>query len=668
MKKTTFFHLDYHLMEKSPLTRSSLLAVFFLVCINFSSFGAAISFSGASGGNWNDATNWSGGAIPTSSDDVTISGKTVYVVSGDNVAAGSVIIENSGAATVGTLNIQSGGTLTISSTTVTAVFLKIRGGVVNNQGTLSVSINSGSTSYTVSLQNTTGGATKMPSTLINSGTLTIDASAGGTTATCISLSQTDAGVQSTFTTGGTINLIPNNVKTAFVIDCSASDALITGSGTLSVGTLGTPLIATFIRIYGSNKILTIDPNVTLNYIGSSSASYGICIQPITSGSCKLVNKGTLNLSGTITNPIHLIGGGFTAILDNQGTINGTGAPANSSSGVITFQQATCTMTNSGTINFNPTTDGAVIRAFSASASGSFSNSGSITVGSGTALTNAIILGDSKTTFTNNGTITIDSGSIIGTTGTNNAIFNNNPGGTLNLTNTTTGAILVGNTALSLINSGGTITTGATSNAVTIRTGTPGAIFTSGVFSPGGDGNGKINFTNSVSLNGTLKMNVTGITTAGTDYDEIVGSYPSTDINISGSTLALTMNALTPADGTSITIINYSSNTGCTVTGTFGTVTGLASGWSVVYSANMVSLKYTANTAIQTVYNTEIELVKISNKQLISNVNGHLRVLSYSGKIIKDLQAVNGQTLSLPSGAYIILSENEKNYFLQKVIL
>ena len=87
MKKTTFFHLDYHLMEKSPLTRSSLLAVFFLVCINFSSFGAAISFSGASGGNWNDATNWSGGAIPTSSDDVTISGKTVYVVSGDNVAA-----------------------------------------------------------------------------------------------------------------------------------------------------------------------------------------------------------------------------------------------------------------------------------------------------------------------------------------------------------------------------------------------------------------------------------------------------------------------------------------------------------------------------------------------------------------------------------------------------
>ena len=668
MKKTTFFHLDYHLMEKSPLTRSSLLAVFFLVCINFSSFGAAISFSGASGGNWNDATNWSGGAIPTSSDDVTISGKTVYVVSGDNVAAGSVIIENSGAATVGTLNIQSGGTLTISSTTVTAVFLKIRGGVVNNQGTLSVSINSGSTSYTVSLQNTTGGATKMPSTLINSGTLTIDASAGGTTATCISLSQTDAGVQSTFTTGGTINLIPNNVKTAFVIDCSASDALITGSGTLSVGTLGTPLIATFIRIYGSNKILTIDPNVTLNYIGSSSASYGICIQPITSGSCKLVNKGTLNLSGTITNPIHLIGGGFTAILDNQGTINGTGAPANSSSGVITFQQATCTMTNSGTINFNPTTDGAVIRAFSASASGSFSNSGSITVGSGTALTNAIILGDSKTTFTNNGTITIDSGSIIGTTGTNNAIFNNNPGGTLNLTNTTTGAILVGNTALSLINSGGTITTGATSNAVTIRTGTPGAIFTSGVFSPGGDGNGKINFTNSVSLNGTLKTNVTGITTAGTDYDEIVGSYPSTDINISGSTLALTMNALTPADGTSITIINYSSNTGCTVTGTFGTVTGLASGWSVVYSANMVSLKYTANTAIQTVYNTEIELVKISNKQLISNVNGHLRVLSYSGKIIKDLQAVNGQTLSLPSGAYIILSENEKNYFLQKIIL
>jgi len=587
-------------MEKSLLTRSFLLAVLFLVCINFSSFGAAISFSGASGGNWNVASNWSGNALPTSADDVTISGKTVNVVSGDNVAAGSVIIENSGTATVGTLNILSGGTLTISSTTVTAVFLKIRGGVVNNQGTLNVSIKSGSTSYTVSLQNTTGGSTKMPSTLINSGTLTIDASAGGTTATCISLSQTDAGVQPTFTTGGTINLIPNNVSTAFAIDVTASDALINGSGTLSAGTVGTPLSATLIRIAGSNFSLTIDQNVTVNYIGSSSASYGILIQPTTSGSSTFVNKGTLNLSGTITNPIHLIGNSLTAKFDNQGKINGTGAPASSSSGLITFQQATCTMTNSGTINFNPTTDGAVIRAFSASAGGSFSNSGTITVGSGTALTNAIILGDSKTTLTNTGTISIGSGNITGTTGTNNATFNNNTNGTLNLTNTTANAILIGNTALSLINGGGTITTGATTNAVIIKTGTPGATFTSGVFSPGGDGNGKINLTNSVSLGGTLKINVTGVTTAGTDYDQIVGSYASTDINISGSTLALTMNALTPADGTSITIINYSSNAGCTVTGTFGSVTGLATGWSVVYTATSVQLKFTKITPTVTV--------------------------------------------------------------------
>ena len=657
-------------MVKSFLTRSSLLAVLFLVSLNFSSFGAAISFSGASGGNWNVASNWSGGALPTSADDVTISGKTVNVVNGDNVAAGSVIIENSGTATVGTLNIQSGGTLTISSTTVTAVFLKIRGGVVNNQGTLSVSINSGSTSYTVSLQNTTGGATKMPSTLINSGTLTIDASAGGTTATCISLSQTDAGVQPTFTTGGTINLIPKNVNTAFVIDSSASDALINGSGTLSAGTVGTPLISYFIRIYGSNKILTIDQNVTVNYIGSSSASYGIYIAPNTSGSCKLVNKGTLNLSGTITNPIHLVGGGFTAILDNQGTINGTGAPASSSSGVITFQQATCTMTNSGTINFNPTTDGAVIRAFSASASGSFSNSGTITVGSGKALTNAIILGDSKTTLTNTGTISIGSGSIIGTSGgTGNATFNNNTNAVLNVSNTTTNAILIGNTALSLINGGGTITTAATTNAVIIKTGTPGATFTSGIFSPGGDGNGKINLTNSVSLGGTLKMNVTGVTTAGTDYDQIVGYYPSTDINISGSTLALTMSALTPANGTSITIINYSSNTGCTVTGTFGTVTGLASGWSVVYTANTVSLKYDTSTSNQLVDALDLtQLVKTAGNAIVSKVDGSLQVTSFSGKVIKSLNVVSGQVIPLTSGAYIIVYKTEAKSYLQKVIL
>jgi len=600
MKKHTSLQMNFHFMEKSLLTRSFLIAVLFLVCINFSSFGAAISFTGASGGNWNLASNWSGNALPTSADDVTISGKTVNVVNNDNVAAGSVTLTNTGTASVGTLTIQSGGTLVVSSTTVSAVQLIVQGGTINNGGTLSVTAKSTQTSALLWMRNTSGSTTLTPSTFNNTGTLTLDASAGGTTATCISLSQTDAGVQPTFTTGGTINLIPKNVNTAFVIDCIASDALINGSGTLSAGTVGTPLIAYFIRILGSNLSLTIDQNVTVNYIGSSSASYGIFIQPTTSGSSTLTNKGTMNLSGTITNPIHLHGNSLTAKFDNQGKIYGTGAPANNSSGLITFQNTTCTMTNSGTINFNPTTDGAVIRAFSGTAVGTFTNTGTITIGSGTTLTNAIILGAGVTSLTNTGTISIGSGNITGTTGTNNATFNNNTNGTLNLTNTTANAILIGNTALSLINGGGTITTGATTNAVIIKTGTPGATFTSGVFSPGGDGNGKINLTNSVSLGGTLKINVTGVTTAGTDYDQIVGSYASTDINISGSTLALTMNALTPADGTSITIINYSSNAGCTVTGTFGSVTGLATGWSVVYTATSVQLKFTKITPTVTV--------------------------------------------------------------------
>ncbi|MEI7503975.1 MAG: YDG domain-containing protein, partial [Paludibacter sp.] len=267
---------------------------------------------------------------------------------------------------------------------------------------------------------------------------------------------------------------------------------------------------------------------------------------------------------------------------------------------ITFQQATCTMTNSGTIKFNPTTDASVLRAFSTGASGSFSNSGTITVGSGTALTNAIILGDSKTSLTNTGTISIGSGSINGKTGgTDNAAFSNSTNGVLNLNNTTTSAMLVGNTAIAFTNNGGTITTGSTANTVTINTGTPGATFTSGVFSPGGiAANGKVTLTNSVTLAGTTNINVTGISTAGTDYDQIISSTTSAVITVSGA-LAVTMSALTPADGTTIDIIKSSGTSG-TISGTFATITGLATGWSVVYTSNSVQLKFSKTTPIVTV--------------------------------------------------------------------
>jgi fibronectin-binding autotransporter adhesin len=671
MKTSTSPRLNFHLMEKSTLTCSIMLSLLFLLCMNFSSYGASISYTGASGGNWNVASNWSGGVLPTTDDDVTISGKTVNVVSGDNFVAGSVIVQNSGTATVGTLNILSGGTLTISSGTVSSVFLKIYGGVVNNQGTLNVTLKSGSINSAILLSNTAGSTTKMPSTLNNSGTLTVDASTGGATSICVTLGQTDTGVSPTLNTGSGINLIANNVSTAFVFDVSGRDALITGSGIISVGSVGTPLLATFVRVLSSttSNSLTIDQNVTLNYVGS-----GYAFMNYTSGSAvcssTVINKGTINLSGTSNNPIFMTAQGTNASsftkFDNQGTIHATGAPASSTSGVVTFNSSgNSILLNSGTINFNPTSNGALINTSSATANVSITNSGTMTVGGGTALTNAIVLGDSKTSLTNTGTINIASGLINGLTGTGNALFNNNTIGVLNLTNTIASSILVGNTAFSLINNGGTINTPSTINAVTIRTGTTGATFTSGIFSPGGDAtNGKINFTNSLSFNGTINMNVTGVTTAGTDYDQIIGSYPTTDINISGATLALTMSTLTPANGTNITLINY-TNTGCTVTGTFGTVTGLASGWSVLYTANAVKLQYDLATDNKSIEVAEkIQTVKAASNAMISNVKGSIQILSLSGQVIKNCIVEVGQVIPITSGAYLVHYKSA----VQKVII
>ena len=467
MKKRSAFEPYSHLIRKYNLARLFILNVVFLMCINFSAFGAAISFSGVSGANWKDASNWSSGALPTADDDVSITGKTVNVLSGDNVVAGSITLSNSGESSVGTLTIQKGGKLTVSSTTIS---LSIQGGIINNAGTISVIAKSGQNTALLWMRNTSGSSTKTPSTFNNTGTLILDASAGGVNAICIALTQGDAGVQATFSTGGTINLIPNNISSAFVIDVTSRDALITGTGTISAGTANTPLIATFIRILSASKSpntatrsLTIDKNVILNYIGSGYAFMNYTANDGVNTST-VINKGTINLSGTSNYPIFMTAQGTDAsssvTFDNRGTINANGAPASSNSGAITFNSSgNSIFLNSGGINFNPTSNGAFINTTSNGANVSITNTGIISVGSAIALTNAIILGDSKTSLTNTGTISINSGNIKGISGTGKAIFNNNTKGVLNLSNSTAVTKLTSNASLVFNNNGGTINPG-----------------------------------------------------------------------------------------------------------------------------------------------------------------------------------------------------------------
>jgi len=585
---------------------NSYLWLLLLVGTSLSAYSRTITYTGVTGGNWNVATNWDLGHVPGSTEDVVINGKTVVIQAGDIITINRFLLQTSTAA-AGILNI-TGGSLTINQTTGTvsndACFLQ--GGTINNSGG-TVSITNAITSATGSglRFGASAGTYKASSTFNNAGTGTLSISTPSSTngTSCVIMNQNDVGYHPTFTTGGTITITPNSGSATMAIECASPvGAVINGTGTLTAGTSGSPVIYTFMRCSAGNTATlsaTIDTGVTLNYFGSNSCIYVVTGGTTVANSATIINKGTINVGGTTRYPVYITStntlSGAAATFDNEGIITANGAFSTGNSGVIFMAGAGYlnSFTNSGAVNFNTTSDQTtecnVIRVSGANVNASITNSGTITVGSVKSLTNAIVLGDSKTSLTNTGTINIATGQITGTSGTGNAAFNNNARGILNLTNTASSATLVSNTAIALNNNGGAITTGATANTVTLNTGTPGATFSgASILTPGGAAaNGKVTITNSVTLPGTLNMNVSGVTTAGTDYDQIISSAASAVITVSG-TLALTMSASAPLTGTTIDIIK---STNGTITGTFSSVTGLASGWAIIYTTNAISLQY-----------------------------------------------------------------------------
>ena len=204
----------------------------------------------------------------------------------------------------------------------------------------------------------------------------------------------------------------------------------------------------------------------------------------------------------------------------------------------------------------------------------------------------------QNTFTNTGIIKIGS---LGPTGTygirNQATFQNNTGGQINVSwtqngiypndgvfdnagtiataapdkvpqfitagsgvlNNNTGGVLAGTGTIAsaaLVNAGGTLSPGYSPGTLTF--------------------NASEDFTNSA-----MAIEINGPGTQGTHFDGIVVNGTAT----LGGTLAATVN-YTPVIGDEMVIINATA-----VTGTFGTVTGLAVGWKVIYESNAVRLRY-----------------------------------------------------------------------------
>lgn len=348
-------------------------------------------------------------------------------------------------------------------------------------------------------------------------------------------------------------------------------------------------------------------NIDMNSFGSNQGAF---LLPI-SGTAKSPNESIVNLinSGSISlkSPLNGAAAGFALLvtndsktpkftMDNSGTLDLTGANFNwggnatrsfiTNSGSLTSNQElrsfNTTNTSTGTITFTNSGESAPLKlasftvantvAASVGATYTDANSNVHTVvltkvaGTGTSLSTTVAFGAvvpglaplTKASGTGDASIPISALAIVNKNALNS--FTSNSG----VINTPTGPSYLNGIS-------GVSTDAATS-----------------VLSPGGDsGKGIANHAQTldpVLLQGTIKIQVSGNTTAGVDYDQLNGTGQVGGFDISGATLDVT-GIYTPAAVVTIDIMTTNADTGLegALIGEFGSVVGLTPGWSVVYT-------------------------------------------------------------------------------------
>ena len=395
-----------------------------------------------------------------------------------------------------------------------------------------------------------------------------------------------------FTNKGTINISGTTTRSGISIS-TEFDAITNfeNQGTINVDitTNGSNQGAFLLPISGTAK----SPNEsTVNLINSGSISLKSLLNGPAAGFALLVtndsktpkfnmnNSGTLNLTGSNFN----WGGNATrSFITNSGTLISNQElrsfnTTNTSTGAITF-------TNTGESAPLKLASFTVVNTVAATVGATYTDANMnvhtvvLTKVSGTGISlsttvafNAVVPGLApltKTSGTGDASIAISALTILN----KNALtsFTSNSG----VINTTTGP--------SYLN----IISGVSTDAIT------------SVISPGGD-SGKGIASNGVTLDpavlqGTIKLQVSGNTAAGVDYDQYLSTGQVGGFDISGATLDVN-GIYKPLAAVTIDIMKTNSDAGLegALIGNFASVVGLTPGWSVVYTnglAGKVQLAY-----------------------------------------------------------------------------
>ena len=604
------------------------ILVLLLSCSAYS-FSSKLIFKGTSVSNptdWNDATNWNLGTVPTISIDTVVidSNRTVIISNGTQVAIQKLSLDFGA-------KITNQGSFTISPTTALGSALYLSGNnTFDNEGTLNMTSEN---QTTVSATVTLGGMGNM---LIFNGTNNLAAKSAN--AVFVANSNSYSTISGAGFTMG--NEADGSAFSPFSITSNVATVVIDKPTkiNLNIGASRNGFYLSNTSTVINNGTITI--HAGLSTTGTSLHAFNMweTSSSATSANCTITNNGTLTIAG-FQQPTVMGGTKWFTKFENTGVLNITTTSVSGALCIYSGSNLPNIILNSGTMNLNSYTNAIKLNS-TATAVDNFTNTGIINITKGTissSATSGAIL--TYPTLNNNqgGVINIDYGVPGGSTAAmGTAILSNNNGGTIHGSCTFPASTLVTNDGSKL--SPGDYDLVNNQSGIGIINIVPAATGTKYI------------------LKGTLEAQINGsnATTgaAGTLYDQL----KCTEIDVTSANI-LAIVGYTPAALGEFAGVVYASTS---KSGPFSW--GIYSpGWDVDNTGTTtVGVKYTGKTAL-----TE---VKLADKVIISNGN---LVVSLENNIHAkiDLIDLNGHTLISKeiNGSIILPVKIYKGVYLLRII-
>lgn len=378
----------------------------------------AAACTASSTGNWNTSGTWSCGHVPTSADDVTISGGITITVDVASAVANSVAVTNTSSNGTGTLAVGANTLTVTTSVTQTSGNGQKKTTITVSGGTLTIGTNlTTDANSTFDLSGGTGSTVHLGGSFNNTGTFTAGTTSifdyNGTTNQSVQMGITYANLY--FNNTSLQGAVPNgNITTTNVLgDLRVQSGLLF----MSNGSITGNATKTFQVDNGATVVFKVTGPTgfgTYTFGVSSTVEY----QQGASNSVRALNYGNLEITPTSSSVTATIDAGTLSVAGNL-TI---GDGSNTDTITAATNSTTVTVTGSLTIAANATF--VANGSNTTTVNGNWSNSGTFTHSNGTvALTGSSQIISGSSTFYNLSITGTTARTVTFTAGTTTAVSN-----------------------------------------------------------------------------------------------------------------------------------------------------------------------------------------------------------------------------------------------------